>query len=148
MNYLELQRHKKGVASFLKKLILDHNFHFICLQENMQVELDDQIPRKFDINQSYLWKWIPSKGRSGGIVVGINVRFMDVGPFCEGEYMLQMNLWDKEKRERWNLINIYGVVQDEKRENFLFELASSAAKIKNPTYYVGTSILSSFLQRK
>jgi hypothetical protein len=70
MNYLELQRHKKGVASFLKKLILDHNFHFICLQENMQVELDDQIPRKFDINQSYLWKWIPSKGRSGGLLWG------------------------------------------------------------------------------
>jgi exonuclease III len=91
---------KKGVASFLKKLILDHNFHFICLQETMKVELNDQILRKFDINQAYLWKWIPSKGMFGGIVVGINVRFMDVGSFYDGEYMLQMNLWDKEKREK------------------------------------------------
>jgi hypothetical protein len=84
----------------------------------MQVELDDQILRKFDINQTYLWKWIPSKGRSGGIVVGINVRFMDVGSFYEGEYMLQMNLWDKEKRERWNLINIYGALKMKREMTF------------------------------
>jgi hypothetical protein len=66
----------------------------------MKVELNDQILRMFDMNQAYLWKWIPSKGMFGGIVVGINVRFMDVGSFYDGEYMLQMNLWDKEKREK------------------------------------------------
>jgi hypothetical protein len=103
----------------------------------MKVELNDQILRKFDINQAYLWKWIPSKGMFGGIVVGINVRFMDVGSFYDGEYMLQMNLWDKEKREKWNLINVYGAAQDKKKEDFLSELALFCSKNKEPYLLCG-----------
>jgi hypothetical protein len=114
----------------------------------MQVELNDQILRKFDINQAYLWKWIPSKGRSRGIAVGINVIFMDVGSFYDGEYMLQMNLWDKEKRGKWNLINVYGAAQDEKKEDFLSELALFCSKNKEPYLLCGDFNIISFLQRR
>jgi len=52
----------------------------------------------------------PSRGRSGGILVGISVGHFDVGAFQEGEFMLQMNLWDKQLKIKWNLITtMHGV---------------------------------------
>lgn len=37
----------------------------------------------------------PAKGKSGGILVGVKIELYDVGAFYQGEFMLQMNLWDK-----------------------------------------------------
>ena len=52
----------------------------------------------------------PSRGRSGGILVGISIGHFDAGAFLEGEFMLQMNLWDKQLKIKWNLITtMHGV---------------------------------------
>jgi len=93
---VELLGHqKKGVSSFLKDLILEHNFHFIGLQETMTKNLDDKTLRKIDPNGTYLWKWTLARGKSGGLLSGIHIDFMEVGSFTEGKYILQMDLWDK-----------------------------------------------------
>ena len=72
---------RKGVSSFLRELILSHNFHVIGLQETMQPMIEDKSLRLLDPDQKYLWKWISSNGRSGGILSGINLEFYDVGGF-------------------------------------------------------------------
>lgn len=82
---------KKGVATFLKNLISKYSFHFIGLQETMIQSCVDKILRKFDAQQDYLWMNNPSKGKSGGILVGIKTDLYDVGSFQQGEFMLQMN---------------------------------------------------------
>jgi hypothetical protein len=56
---------------------------------------EDSLIRKFDPQQNYLWLWNPSKGRSGGILVGVKLDLYEVGSFRQGEYMIQLNLWDK-----------------------------------------------------
>jgi hypothetical protein len=86
---------KKGVTSFLGNMILEHKFHLIALQETMQECIEDKTIKNIDPGQVYLSKWIPYRGRSGGILSGINVEFYDVGSFFEGKYALQLNLWDK-----------------------------------------------------
>ena len=83
---------KKGVSSFLQNLILEHKFDIIGLQETMQADIDDSILRKLDPSQIYLWKLLPSRGRSGGILSGIRVEFFNVGSFKEGKYILPLNL--------------------------------------------------------
>ena len=69
------------MSSFLKNLILEQKFHFIGLQEVMPSDLHDNVLKEIDPVQSNLWKWIPSRGKSGGILVGINIEFLDVGSF-------------------------------------------------------------------
>ena len=123
---------KKGVSSFLQNLIREHRFQFIGLQETMQPNIDDQFLKYIDPLQSYLWKWTPSNGRSGGILIGINIDRFDVGGFSEGEYMLQMNLWDKKERSKWNLIVVYGAAQNVRKDSFLSELASFCSRNKDP----------------
>ena len=123
---------KKGVSSFLRNLILEHKFHFIGIQETMQEAIDDTIIRSFDPNQSYLWKWVPSRGKSGGILSGIKLDLLDVGTFKEGKYMLQLNLWDKMAKKNWNFLNIYGVAHEENKLEFLAELANFCSTNKEP----------------
>ena len=97
---------KKGVSSFLRNLIMEHKFHILGLQETMQADIDDSILRQFDPSQAYLWKWVPSKGKSGGLLSGVRLEFLDVGSFREGKYILQLNLWDKSRKIKWNFLNI------------------------------------------
>lgn len=47
----------------------------------------------------------------------------DVGSCKKGEFMLQMNLWDKENKLKWNLLVVYGAAQDEHKFEFLSELS-------------------------
>ena len=62
---------KKGVSTFLKNLILEYKFHFVDLQETMIANCEDKLLKRFDPNQDFLWMWNPSKGKSGGILVGV-----------------------------------------------------------------------------
>lgn len=90
-----LRGKKKGVSTFLKNLIFENKFHFLGIQETMIAECNDSLLRKFDTNHDYLWMWNSSKGKSGGILVGVLLERFDVGSFKQGEFMLQLNLWDK-----------------------------------------------------
>lgn len=114
---------RKGVTSFLRNLILEHNFHLIALQETMQESIEDKIIRSIDPNQEYLWKWISSRGRSGGILSGVNLELYDVGSFFERNFALQLNLWYKKNKVKWNFINLHGAAQEENKNDFLAELA-------------------------
>lgn len=114
---------KKGVSTYLKDLIFQYQFDFIGLQETMVQECDLSLFRKFDTQQKYLWEWIPSKGKSRGIVLGANLDKYDVGSFRKGDYLLQFNLWDKEIKKKWNLLVVYGTAQEEHKCEFLAELS-------------------------
>jgi len=70
--------------------------------------IDDKILRSFDPNNDYLWKWVPSRGKSRGILSDINTDFLEVGSFSEEKYMLQLDLWEKQLKCKWNFLNIYG----------------------------------------
>lgn len=127
---------KTGVSSFLRDLIQEHHFHFICIQETMIPDCDDKLLDKLDLHKQYLWKFLPSKGKSGGILCGAHTDFLEVGSFHEGQFMLQLNLWDKTLRRKWNLINVYGAAQEENKDQFLAELANFCGHNSGP-YLIG-----------
>ncbi|KAG2590773.1 hypothetical protein PVAP13_5NG412800, partial [Panicum virgatum] len=123
---------KKSVSSFLRNLISEHRFHFLGLQETMQQHIEDNVLRKIDPMNNYLWKWTPSNGRSRGILVGVSVERFDVGSFTEGEFMSQMHLWDKQLKVKWNLITVYGAARDERKDTFLSKLVSFCSRNRDP----------------
>lgn len=71
-------------------------------------------------------------GKSGGILCGVKKDLYDVGSFQQGEYMLQMNLWDKINKIKWNLLVVYEAAQEENKMDFLSELSSFCSKNKEP----------------
>jgi hypothetical protein len=66
----------------------------------MAEECEDSLLKNFDSNQDYLWLWNLSRGKSGGILVGVRKEFYDVDSLKQGDFMLQVNLWDKQNRTK------------------------------------------------
>jgi hypothetical protein len=95
--------------------------------------------RLVDPNRLYLWDWIPSHGRVGGLITGINLDRFDVGGHHQGDFILQLDLWDKLLEVKWNLLNVYGAPHDDKKE-FLRELAMFCSKSGAP-YIVGEILI-------
>jgi hypothetical protein len=82
---------------------------------------------------------VPSRQKSGGILSWINLEMYDVGSFSEGEYTLQLTLWDKKNKTQWNFINVYGAAQEEHKNNFLAELARVINNSTYPCVVISTS---------
>lgn len=123
---------KKGTSTFLKTLIQQNQFHLIGLQETMIENCEESLLRNFDPQQEYLWLWNPSWGRSGGILVGTRVESYEIGSFKQGDYMIQLNLWDKQVKAKWNLIVVYGDAQEEGKIPFLTELSNFCSNSSEP----------------
>jgi exonuclease III len=60
-----------------------------------------------------------------------NDRF-DVETFDSGEFMIIANMFDKNLKKYWSLVNVYGPAQDEFKESFLSELSNFCFKAKHP----------------
>jgi hypothetical protein len=79
---------KKGA----KDLMYDYCLDFIGLQETIKKDYDRSFFRKLDPGDSYFWKWVPSVGRSGGILCGIKNESLEVSVFKAGRFMLHFVL--------------------------------------------------------
>jgi hypothetical protein len=64
--------------------------------------------------------------------VGVKKEFYDVGAFHQGNFMLQMNLWDKLNKIKWNLLVVYRAAQDENKIQFLSELSAFCSRSSEP----------------
>lgn len=95
-------------------------------------DCDEKPLKKFDPNQDYLWLFNSSHGKSGGILCGVKKDLYDVGSFQRGDFMLQMNLWDKIRKVKWNFLVVYGAAHDEHKMEFLSELSSFCSRNKGP----------------
>jgi exonuclease III len=107
-------------------------FDFVCFQETIMQVFSDKCLRLIDPSHSYMWDWIPAKGRARGGLTGIKVDSFDIGSRVQGNFILQHTIWDKKLECKWNLMNVYGAPQEENKEAFLAELASCCAKSKEP----------------
>ena len=63
--------------------------------------------------------------------MGVKKDLYDVGSFQQGDFMLQMNLWDKVNKIKWNLLIVYGAAQEEHKLEFLAELLLFVLEIVN-----------------
>jgi exonuclease III len=120
----------------------------VGLQETMVGDCEDSLLRKFDVNHDYLWMWNASKGKSGGILVRVLIERYDVGSFRQGEYMIQLNLWDKILKIKWNLLVVCGSAHDENKMSFLAELSNLCTHNSEPMIISGDFNIIRYLKEK
>jgi exonuclease III len=119
---------KKGIARDIKNLLSETDADFIGLQETMKRKYTDKFFRKLDPNRFYAWHWLPSQGRSGGILCGIKKESLDLSMVTEHEFAIEAEVWDKKNKISLRLVIIYGPAHEERREQFLRELSTICAK--------------------
>ena len=82
----------------------------------------DHLSSGFD----YTWHSLPARGRSGGILLGIQTTTMDLLAFSTSEFHIKFHLRNKADNFTWSLVAVYGAAQDEHKSVFLRELVNLA----------------------
>ena len=71
----------------------------------------------------FSWSWLPSVGRSGGILGGLRSSKLTQIGVSVGKFHVKMKVFDVLKQIQWHLVIVYGAAQEENKEEFLVELA-------------------------
>ena len=69
-----------------------------------------------------MWYCLPPHGRSGGILVGINMGSLTIQRVETGDFCVKMFVKSKVDGFEWILVGVYGTAQDNLKPDFLSEL--------------------------
>jgi exonuclease III len=128
---------KKGMATKVKDLCIEYKTDFIGLQETMRKKYSDKFFRLIDPHQQFAWHWLPSKGKSGGILCGIKKEKFDIVKIEEKSFAVLAEVKDKKLGKNLNLVIVYGPANEDGRDSFLAELAEIGARSRIPTLIGG-----------
>jgi hypothetical protein len=91
---------KKGRGNCIKDLLKDFKADFIGHQETMKQKFTEKFFRTIDPYQTYAWHWLPSKGKSGGILCGIKVERYEIIKVTEFDFALTAEIADKKPKKK------------------------------------------------
>jgi hypothetical protein len=75
------------------------NADFVGLQETMKKRYTEKFFIKVDPKRIFSWHWLPSKGRSGGILCGIKSEKFDIIKIVEHEFAIEAEVLDKKNQK-------------------------------------------------
>ena len=112
----------RGLGDLAKHLniaqyVQDHNLDFVAISETgrrFQVSVLDRLSGGLD----FTWHFIPPRGRSGGILLGVRSDSMDVLARTDGDFHIKLHRRNKADNFLWSLVAVYGAAQEEYKEVF------------------------------
>jgi hypothetical protein len=107
---------------FISDLTREQSMCFIALSEIGRKGFNNAILRNLCGGRDFLWHCKEPRGRSGGILLGIDLDSFDIGVIDEGDFYVKFLLCNKENNFKWALVAIYGPVQINLKEQFLTEM--------------------------
>lgn len=122
---------------YVAENIKEHNLDFVALLETRKNDVSKTNLDRLAGGADFIWHCLPPRGRSGGILLGINAAVMDLSLIVEGEFYVKFHLRNKEDRFEWILMAVYGPAQDEFKSSFLAELVRACQQNPHPTLIGG-----------
>ena len=103
--------------------IRDYKLDFFAISETGKANFSAPFLNKLSGGFDFLWYCLRPQGRSGGMLVGINSTSLHVMSVSHGDRCVKFKLRSKSDGFEWSLVSVYGAAQDDKRHEFLAELA-------------------------
>ena len=75
---------------FLSDTTLEKSLDFIALSEVGRRDCSQSFLKNLCAGKDFLWHCKPPSGRSGGILMGINLMTFDIGQIEEGDFFCQV----------------------------------------------------------
>ena len=116
---------------FISDLTKEHNWSFIAISETGRRSFTNPFLKNLCSGKNYLWHVKEPKGRSGGILLGIDLEVFDIGAI-DGDFYVKFHLCNKNDSFKWALVVVYGPAQAEFKENFLTELVHMSSHEQLP----------------
>jgi hypothetical protein len=143
----------RGLGDLAKHLHIadcsrDYNLDFVAISETGRRDFSQSLLNRLSGGTDYVWHSRPPRGRSGGILLGVNADSMEVLACSDGEYHIKLHVRNKADNFTWTLVTVYGAAQDEYKADFLRELVNLANNNPYPMIIGGISIFFVFRLRK
>src|SRR6266540_4912302 len=106
----------------VQESIREHHLDFIALLETGRSNFTVPFLQHLACCLYFAWYCLPPHGRSGGILVGINMETLHVKKVDVGDFSVKLHLRCKNDGFEWVLILVYGASQDSHKPEFLSEL--------------------------
>lgn len=108
----------------VKEYIDEHNLEVVGLQETVRETFTDRELLEIAGSRNFSWKWAPAKGRSGGILMGLNQDSLELEDFDIKDFCVVMSIRDRRSNFRWVMVTVYGPVDHGLSREFLEELGT------------------------
>jgi exonuclease III len=134
---------------FISGLTKEHDLNFIALSKTGRSDFEPRFLKNLCAGRDYLWHSISHVGRSGGMLLGIDLQFFDIGAIDEGQFYIKFHLCNKADHYKWALALVYGPAQGEHKERFLAKLVNMCSHENLPLLIGGDyNILRHPLEKK
>ena len=121
---------------YLSEMVKEEQIHFIALLETGRDDFSDTTLKNFCGGQDFIWHSMAPHGRSGGILLGADLNYFDIGAIDEGDFYVKFILRDKSDGFKFALYVVYGPAQHNNKEVFLVEMAHTCSRESLP-YIIG-----------
>jgi len=117
----------RGLADLAKRRFLantsrEHKLDFIALLETGRYNFTSQFLQTISSGLEYDWHCLPPRGRSGGILLGVNLETLEVGNVILGDFTVKFQVKSRADGFRWALVAVYGAAQPELKSAFLADM--------------------------
>jgi exonuclease III len=117
----------RGLGDLAKHNLLsnfskEQRLNFIVIMEMGRSDFSDSTLRHLCSGVDFLWHSMPRRGRSGGMLLGVNPSVFDNGTIDEGDFYCKFCLRNKADGFIWALFVVYGPAQDDLKKAFLAEM--------------------------
>jgi hypothetical protein len=107
---------------FISDLTREQDLCFIAISETGRKGFSDSVLRNLCAGRNFLCHCKELRGRSGGILLGIDLDTFDIGAIGEGDFYVKFHLCNKDISFKWALVAIYDPAQANLKEWFLTEM--------------------------
>ena len=117
---------------FLADLVKEEQINFIALSETGRDEFPDHTLKKLCAGWEFIWHSMAPHGRSGGILLGVDLEVFDIGAIAEGDFYVKFTLRSKHDDFKFVLYTVYGPAQQQNKQAFLAEMVNTCSKESLP----------------
>jgi hypothetical protein len=107
---------------YISDAVKEHNLDFIAVMETGKQDMSKTSLNRLSGGADFVWHCLPPKGRSRGILLGVNATVLDLSIVVEGEFYIKFHTCNKIDNFKWILMVVYGPAQDSFKTAFLSEL--------------------------
>ena len=126
---------------YIAEAIQEHSLDFVAVMETGKQDMSRANLARLSGGADFIWHCLPPRGRSGGILLGVNAAVLDISLIVEGEFYIKFHLCNKNDKFKWILMAVYGPAQEDFKAAILSELVRVRKQNALPTLLGGISIL-------
>ena len=88
--------------------ILNENLDLVALQETIKQGFEDWELKELAGNIDFKWLWIPARGHSGGMIMGVRAESFEVEDSVFENFFTGVLVRNRVTNYRYWVINVYG----------------------------------------